>query len=128
MPSRNERKRGDKNPFTPTILSIHKGFAYEYSFFSIIKNFCFVENKKILCYNMKNSLRDGFLKKILKKIIVSVLVIICIIVCLFYWAFYDIQRIDGDELIKEVSSPDNKYTISAYLTNGGATTDYGVIC
>ena len=47
---------------------------------------------------------------------------------IIHWAFFDIQRINKQELISEVSSPDGKYTISAYLNNGGATTDYAVLC
>lgn len=45
-----------------------------------------------------------------------------------YWAFYDIQRIEGQEIIQEVSSPNGKYIVTAYLNNGGATTDYAVLC
>lgn len=44
-----------------------------------------------------------------------------------YWAFYDIQRIKGQEIIKEVPSPDGTYTVTAYLNNGGATTGYAVL-
>ena len=44
-----------------------------------------------------------------------------------YWAFYDIQRLDGQEFIQEVSSPDNTYTITAYLNDGGATTGYSYL-
>ena len=45
-----------------------------------------------------------------------------------YWAFYDIQRLDGQEVLQEVSSPNDTYTITAYLNNGGATTSYAVLC
>ena len=45
-----------------------------------------------------------------------------------YWAFYDIQRLDGQEVIQKVFSPDNTYTITAYLNDGGATTSYAVLC
>ena len=45
-----------------------------------------------------------------------------------YWAFYDIQRLDGQDVIEEVSSPNGTYTITAYLNNGGATTSYAVLC
>lgn len=45
-----------------------------------------------------------------------------------YWGFYDIQRIEGQEVIREVISPDGTYTVTAYLNNGGATTDYAVLC
>ena len=45
-----------------------------------------------------------------------------------YLAFFDIQRIDGQEVITVSDSPDSSYTITAYLNNGGATTDYAVLC
>ena len=44
------------------------------------------------------------------------------------WAFYDIQRIDGQEYLDEIISPKGTYTVTAYLKNGGATTDYAVLC
>ncbi len=45
-----------------------------------------------------------------------------------YWAFFDIQRIEGQEIIQEVSSPDGTYTVTAYLNDGGATTGYAILC
>lgn len=45
-----------------------------------------------------------------------------------HWAFYDIQRLDGQEILQEVSSPNGTYTVTAYLNNGGATTGYAVLC
>jgi hypothetical protein len=44
------------------------------------------------------------------------------------WAFFDIQRIDGQDYLKELTSPSKTYTITAYLNNGGATTGYAVLC
>ena len=44
------------------------------------------------------------------------------------WAFFDIQRIDGEEIITTSNSPDSSYTVTAYLNNGGATVDYAVLC
>ena len=67
------------------------------------------------------------LKKFLK-FIIPVLFVIIVGAYAIHWAFFDIQRIDGQELINEVVSPDGKYTVSAYLNNGGATTDYAVLC
>ena len=45
-----------------------------------------------------------------------------------YLTFFDIQRIDGQEVIAVSDSPDSAYTVTAYLNNGGATTDYAVLC
>ena len=56
------------------------------------------------------------------------LLIISILGYGIYWAFYDIQRIEGQEIIQEVSSPEGTYIIRAYLNNGGATTGYAVLC
>jgi len=70
------------------------------------------------------------LKKFLK-VIIPIIFVILFIAIGFYavnWAFFDIQRIDGQELLNEAVSPDGKYTVSAYLNNGGATTDYAVLC
>lgn len=67
------------------------------------------------------------MKKYLK-IIIPVLIVVLVVAYAVNWAFFDIQRIKGQELIKEVSSPDGNYTISVYLNNGGATTDYAVLC
>lgn len=66
------------------------------------------------------------LKRCLKIIIPVLLVIFSF--CAIRWAFFDIQRIDGQELISQSVSPDGEYTVFAYLNNGGATTDYAVLC
>ncbi len=70
------------------------------------------------------------MKKFLKIIIPIIIVVIVIAIGVYaiHWAFFDIQRIDGQELLNEVVSPDGKYTVCAYLNNGGATTDYAVLC
>ena len=59
---------------------------------------------------------------------IVVLLIIALLGYAYHWAFYDIQRLEGQEVIQEVSSPNGTYTVTAYLTNGGATTAYGVLC
>lgn len=66
-------------------------------------------------------------KKSILIIFLSIIVIICTIAYGVYWAFYDIQRINGQEYINELTSPNGKYTITAYLNNGGATTGYAVL-
>lgn len=45
----------------------------------------------------------------------------------FNWAFFDIQRINGQEYLGESTSPNGAYTVTAYLNNGGATVDYAVL-
>ncbi len=66
------------------------------------------------------------MKKYLKFIIP--LAIVAVLIYAVNWAFFDIQRLKGQELLDEVSSSDGKYTVSVYLNNGGATTDYAVLC
>lgn len=43
------------------------------------------------------------------------------------WAFFDIQRINGQEYLTESTSPNGTYTVTAYLNNSGATTSYSVL-
>jgi len=43
-----------------------------------------------------------------------------------YWAFFDMNRLPSGEYLTEEISPDGKYTLKAYVTNGGATTAYSV--
>ena len=62
-------------------------------------------------------------------IVASILLIILALISYgIYWAFFDIQRLDGQEIITVSDSPDSSYTVTAYLNNGGATTDYAVLC
>ena len=71
----------------------------------------------------------------MKKWLVPVIITASILLIIFalisygiYWAFFDIQRLDGQEVIAVSDSPDSSYTVTAYLNNGGATTDYAVLC
>ncbi len=59
---------------------------------------------------------------------VILLIIFALILCGIYFAFFDIQGIDGQEVITVSDSPDSAYTVTAYLNNGGATTDLAVLC
>ncbi len=65
-------------------------------------------------------------KKYIKICIITAIVVIGIVYGI-KWSFSDIQRINGQEYITESTSPDGKYTVTAYLNNGGATTDYAVL-
>ncbi len=67
------------------------------------------------------------MKKIIK---ILVPVVIAISLCFYgvYWAFFDIQRLKGQEILSEVVSPNGAYTLTAYRNNGGATTCYAVLC
>ncbi|MDN3426519.1 DUF5412 domain-containing protein [Microbacterium sp. APC 3898] len=43
-----------------------------------------------------------------------------------HWAFFDIQRVPEGEYLTESVSPDGRYTVRAYKTNGGATVAYSI--
>lgn len=65
-----------------------------------------------------------------KKIFITVgsiiILIATIIYITIYTSFYSMSRLPQGEFISETVSSDGKYTIKAYLCNGGATTDYAV--
>ena len=67
------------------------------------------------------------IKKTTLTIFLSIAIIVGIATYAVYWAFYDIQRIEGQEYITESTSPNGEYTVITYLNNGGATTDYAVL-
>ena len=71
------------------------------------------------------------MKKRSKPVSVAVGVPLLVLVLLFYgvyWLFFDIQRIRGQTEIASCVSPDATYTVTAYRNNGGATTDFAVLC
>lgn len=43
-----------------------------------------------------------------------------------YWAFFDMNRLPTGDFLTEESSPDGKYTLKAYISDGGATTSYAI--
>lgn len=68
--------------------------------------------------------------KLKKKIVIiagSIIVLFAVGLYLINWAFFNIQSIDGQEYISDITSPNGKYTVTAYLNNGGATTSYAVL-
>lgn len=58
---------------------------------------------------------------------VSLFVIISIIFIARQW-YYNLDGIPRTELIAEVSSPDGKYSILAYISDINATTSESVVC
>ena len=60
--------------------------------------------------------------------VVGLVAVACLLAYAINWAFFDIQRIDGQQQLSQSTSPDGSYTVTAYLNNGGATTDYAVLC
>jgi hypothetical protein len=67
-------------------------------------------------------------KKRIGKTLIVLAVLICMIVYAVYWAFFDLQRIEGEKFLSDTISPQGTYTVTAYLNNGGATTSYAVLC
>lgn len=61
-----------------------------------------------------------------KKLLFIFLSIVGILAYGVYWAFFDMERLPEGEYIGEVTSPDGRYTVKAYVTNGGATTSFAV--
>ena len=70
--------------------------------------------------------KKTFYKKLLIGFVLACLVFCALIGYGVYWAFYDMNRLPTGEYLTEATSPDGKYTIKVYLTNGGATTSYGI--
>lgn len=70
------------------------------------------------------------MRKTKKYIIIIAIIIFIIVGGVFYvinWAFFDIQRINGQEYLDELTSPNGTYTVTTYLNNGGAITNYSVL-
>jgi len=71
------------------------------------------------------------MKQITKKRLATAFIIFVVtiggIVYFINWAFYDIQRIHGQEYITETTSPNGTYTVTASLNNGGATTGCAIL-
>ena len=67
--------------------------------------------------------------KVVKIVLVLISIIVITSIPLRVFAnLFTIWFMKGDEPIKAIPSPDNKYTVTAYLNNGGATTAYAVLC
>ena len=66
------------------------------------------------------------LNKLLKVFIIGSLLIVGLVGYGVYWAFFDMNRLPTGEYLTEETSPNGKYTLKAYVTNGGATTSYSV--
>ncbi|MDU6854701.1 MAG: DUF5412 domain-containing protein [Zhenhengia sp.] len=62
-----------------------------------------------------------------REVCLVILILICVLAYGIYWAFFDVQRIKGQELLGSYLSPDQTYEVTTYLNNGGATVDYAVL-
>ncbi|MFP7486262.1 DUF5412 domain-containing protein [Priestia filamentosa] len=70
--------------------------------------------------------REPTVKKTLKKILIIFGIFIALIGYGIYWAFFDMNRLPKGEYLTEETSPNGKYTLRAYVSNGGATVAYAV--
>lgn len=64
--------------------------------------------------------------KIIGLVFLLIIIIGAEIGYLIYHFQYDMNSLPKGTLITKVDSPNRKYTIKAYVTNGGATTDFAI--
>lgn len=62
-----------------------------------------------------------------KKIVVFLLIIIATFSYGIYWTFFDMSHLPKGDLISELKSPNERYTIKFYVSDGGATTDFAIL-
>lgn len=74
----------------------------------------------------KVSIINDMRKNLLKVFIIVGLLIGGLVGYGVYWAFFDMKRLPTGEYLTEETSPNGKYTLKAYVTNGGATMSYSV--
>ncbi|MEK3979837.1 DUF5412 domain-containing protein [Psychrobacillus sp. FSL K6-2836] len=66
------------------------------------------------------------LKIILLVVGVPITLSVVLLGILVYTFFISMESLPKGEFLTEESSPDGKYTLKAYVTNGGATTSYAI--
>ena len=66
------------------------------------------------------------LKKILFIISIPITLMLVLLGIFVYTFFISMESLPKGEFLTEESSPDGKYTLKAYVTNGGATTSYAI--
>ena len=66
------------------------------------------------------------LKIILLVVSIPITLIVVLLSIFVYTFFISMENLPKGELLTEESSADGKYTVRAYVTNGGATTSYAI--
>ncbi|QUG43345.1 DUF5412 domain-containing protein [Psychrobacillus sp. INOP01] len=66
------------------------------------------------------------LKIILLVVSIPITLIVVLLGIFVYTFFVSMESLPKGEFLTEESSPDGKYTLKAYITNGGATTSYAI--
>lgn len=65
----------------------------------------------------------------MKKRAIKITAVLLALLCYgIYWAFFDLQRLRGQEFLVESASPGGSYVVTAYRNNGGAGTSFAVLC
>lgn len=65
--------------------------------------------------------------KIILLVVGVPLTLIVVLLGIFVYTFFiSMESLPKGEFLTEESSPDGKYTLKAYVTNGGATTSYAI--
>lgn len=66
-------------------------------------------------------------RKIILLVVGVPLTLIVVLLGIFVYPFFiSMESLPKGEFLTEESSPDGKYTLKAYVTNGGATTSYAI--
>lgn len=66
------------------------------------------------------------LKIILLEVRTPIILIVTLLGILIYTFFVSMDRLPKGDFLAEESSPDGKYTLKAYISDGGATTSYAI--
>lgn len=75
---------------------------------------------------IKNDSIQNKRNKKVRTLIIALILLFSIVGYGVYWSFYDINRLPEGDFLTEETSPDGKYTLRAYVANGGATTDFSI--
>ncbi|WP_372780717.1 DUF5412 family protein (plasmid) [Priestia aryabhattai] len=57
---------------------------------------------------------------------IATMMMACLLAWSYYYLQYDLNRLPGGELISSSTSPDENYTVKAYKSSGGATTNWTI--
>jgi len=75
--------------------------------------------------NIKDGKKSTY-KNVLKVFLVVGILFIALLGYGFYALFIDMDRLPTGEYLTEETSPNGKYTIKAYINNGGATVSFAI--
>ncbi|MCL6518129.1 DUF5412 family protein [Alicyclobacillus sp.] len=69
---------------------------------------------------------SGMMRRIFSILFAFLVAGVFVIAVPIYELFYSPNRFPKGTLMKSVESPDHRYKVNIYLTNGGATVDFGI--